>query len=182
MFKSFTVCTKAPSQFTFEHYVKVGYDPMLYSFSSSMQCWPCNYEIQYFLFFLFSDGTKNKFKCCVRGWLTGWTDPCILTNAPALAWLWRYPSWRIIFILISSVFQVLFQFFKNALEKSSCLHEILHSTTFQFDYERVYNEYQSLAKRGIFLYLNQSSMMQCKFLGKFWLKKFFGFGVWLKKF
>ena len=71
----------------------------------------------------------------------------------------------IIFILISSVFQVLFQFFKNALEKSSCLHEILHSTTFQFDYERVYNEYQSLAKRGIFLYLNQSSMMQCNFWG-----------------
>ena len=68
-------------------------------------------------------------------------------------------------ILKSSVFQVLFQFFKNALEKSSCLHEILHSTTFQFDYERVYNEYQSLAKRGIFLYLNQSSMMQCNFLG-----------------
>ena len=68
----------------------------------------------------------------------------------------------------SSVFQVSFQFFKKDLEKSSCLQEILHSTTFQFDYERVYNEYQSLAKRGIFLYLSdlsQSSMMQCNFRG-----------------
>ena len=102
-------------------------------------------------------------------------------------------------ILKSSVFQVLFQFFKNDLAKSSCLHEILHSTTFQFDYERVYNEYQSLAKRGIFLYLNQSSMMQCNFGGNhvffrqkldFFLKKceivvegflkVFGFGFWLE--
>ena len=135
------------------------------SILSHLQCNADYATMKFNIFFLFSDGTKNKFKCCVRGWLTGWTDPCILTNAPALAWLWRYPSWRIIFILISSVFQVLFQFFKNALEKSSCLHEILHSTTFQFDYERVYNEYQSLAKRGIFLYLNQSSMMQCNFWG-----------------
>ena len=75
----------------------------------------------------------------------------------------------------------------------------MHSTTFQFDYERVYNEYQSLAKRGIFLYLNQSSMMQCNFGGNhvffrqkldFFLKKceivvegflkVFGFGFWLE--
>ena len=83
-------------------------------------------------------------------------------------------------ILKSSVFQVLFQFFKNALEKSSCLHEILHSTTFQFDYERVYNEYQSLAKRGIFLYLNQSSMMQCNF-GEILVKEVFWFRCMVEK-
>ena len=103
-------------------------------------------------------------------WLTDRLDRSLHPyQCTCLALIVKVPHFHLSFSIDnSSVFQVSFQFFKKDLEKSSCLQEILHSTTFQFDYERVYNEYQSLAKRGIFLYLSdlsQSSMMQCNFGG-----------------